>query len=814
MDKKTFFLGIIFILSGTHNSIMIIVNTIFIILASLFLIIKNKLVKNSNKNEKGNENKIINLLGEVKRSKSANNLNHVYLDKGINTDKNELNMDDKSLFIVSNRLPFTLEREDDEILVKNSSGGLITALDPVLQKYGGNWIGWSGMSLTNNEHINSGKRNYRISHVNLSENEIEQYYNGFSNDVIWPLFHSFTDKVNFNKKCWETYKKVNKDFATIVMRERESTKTNFIWIHDYHLMLVPKIIRDVDVNSKIGFFIHIPFPSYDIFRILPHGIDILYSILSSDLIGFHTNTYVQHFLDCIDMMLGLRIDYNNKLIEFGERTIKVGAYPIGIDFNKFNKLSENIEINNNDKLKKIVGIDRLDYTKGVIERIKAFELFLEKYPKFRENIEMVQLTVPSREKVQQYENIKHKIENYVCKVNGRFSTERWSPIRYIYKSISEEKLVNLYKSADICLVTALRDGMNLVAKEFVASKVDNNGVLILSNFAGASESMLGSILVNPYNSEELADKIHEALIMDNNEKIARMKLLRENIEKNNVNKWVKTILFDMSKNTKISNSSAIEYENLLGYFIGNKKISLFLDYDGTISPIVKHANEAKLGKGMMDIITNCLKNNIDITIVTGRGMDDIQSRIKNEKLVYATNHGLEIKGKGIKYFCHKELIRFKMHTQDLSKELNKLALDGAWVENKGYTLTYHYRLAPAEKHVQLCKEVSSIIKNNGFLVRNAHYALEARPPIKWDKGTAVLHILNEKYGKQWFTDNCAIYIGDDETDEDAFKVLSGIGMTFRVGNPVCHTHANRRLSNINAVHDLLYWISNRNSIQQ
>ena len=465
-------------------------------------------------------------------------------------------LDEKNrLIIVSNRVPYNITRIRNELVYKKSVGGLVTALDPILRKTGGLWIGWSGLAGNSKfveKKVNvSGETNvsYELKLVNLSHDEIIDSYRGFSNRTIWPLFHGFIFQSYFDATYWRSYQKTNRKFANEVLQE--ATEDDIIWVHDYHLALVPGILRNKNDKLKILYFLHIPFPNYETFRVLPWASEVIEGILGSNLIGFQTRRDAINFLACCKDILGLEVDFYKFIVRFHNRFIHIINVPISIDYNHFfncaNK-QETIKLENRIKkslknIKVVLSVERLDYTKGIKERIRAIDYFFETYPEYKEKIIFLQIVVPSRSKVEEYITFKKEIDEMIGKINGKYSQEMWSPITYIYKSFSQEKLISYYKVSDICLVTSLRDGMNLIAKEYVACKIGGSGVLILSKFAGAVEEMKErAVLINPYYIEEIANKIKLALEFDENEKVQNMIALQEQVKQNDVFKWCKSFL--------------------------------------------------------------------------------------------------------------------------------------------------------------------------------------------------------------------------------------------------------------------------------
>ena len=446
------------------------------------------------------------------------------------------------LTVVSNRLPITIGTGGE---LRSSVGGLVSAVDPVLRNMGGCWIGWAGTSSRRNRDLKFPGEPYAVHAVGLTQREMTRYYHGFSNRALWPLCHLLIERATFRTLDWRTYSTVNRRFALEALRH--SKPGDMIWFHDYQLMTAPRYVREQVPDQLLGFFFHIPFPPFEVFRTLPWDKEVLTGMLGSDLIGFHVDAYVRSFLECVEKRVKVPVDFENGRIEFEDRVIKVSAYPLGIDFGMFDELARSGRDGAGDQdLRIILGVDRLDYTKGIPERIKAFELLLEKHPEYRERVVLVQVAVPSRSEVPEYRELKREIDELVGSVDGRFATPTWSPIRYLFRTLSRKALVDLYRQADVALVTPLRDGMNLVAKEFVACQTDDPGVLVLSRFTGAAETMREAVRVNPYDRPQVAEAIHRALSMPLDERENRMSALRERERRYDVHRWAEHFLDDLA----------------------------------------------------------------------------------------------------------------------------------------------------------------------------------------------------------------------------------------------------------------------------
>ena len=460
------------------------------------------------------------------------------------------------LIVVSNRLPFALDSTGEDLwTVTPAVGGLVSAIEPVLRERGGTWIGWPGIAgkIPKKPLVEAtGDAGYRVVPVALSKTERDEFYYGYSNEVIWPLFHDLQNFCNFEPAYWETYKAVNDRYADAIADC--SQPDDFVWVHDYHLMYVAQALRERGLRAALTFFLHIPFPPYDIFEKLPQQQRLLRALLQFDLLGFQTRRDVRNFLGCVRrVMSGARVVPRRELqlIRFEKREIRLGHFPIGIDFDSFEKgamseavahKSQQLRANFPD-CQLILGVDRLDYSKGIPERLRAFRNALERHPELRGRVGLIQVVVPSRVEIPRYHEFKQRIDRLVGDINGRFSTSTWLPVQYHFRSLDREDLLAHYRGCDIAFVTPLKDGMNLVAKEYCACRSDEDGVLILSQFAGAAEQLkTGALLVNPYDSEEMADAVLQAFRMIDAERTARMKRMRRVVHDENVFWWVDSFL--------------------------------------------------------------------------------------------------------------------------------------------------------------------------------------------------------------------------------------------------------------------------------
>jgi trehalose 6-phosphate synthase/phosphatase len=449
------------------------------------------------------------------------------------------------LIVVSNRLPVTIHRGPKGPERFRSTGGLIAAFEPTLRDRGGVWVGWPGIELRRGERLTHPDDPYDIEVVSIKRSELKSYYHGFANRTLWPLLHSLPTQTAFEHSDWQAYKLINRRFADVTTRTIRPGDT--VWVNDYHLFLLPGLLRTNVTDAALGFFLHIPFPPFDIYRLLPWATEIMEGLLGADLIGFHVRGYVRNFLDCAKRLLGAKVDRRRKTVEHNGHVSKVGAFPLGIDFEHFEQLARAAPSRTWNDEQVILGVDRLDYTKGIPNRIHAFAHLLETYPEHRQRVTLLQVAVPSRSEVAEYRQLKREIDELVGRINGRFATATWSPIRYLYRSVPQDRLAGLYRDADVAIVTPLRDGMNLVAKEYVTCQVADPGVLVLSMMAGAAETMPEAVLVNPYNVEGTAEALHRALTMPEPERRERLDALRARERTNNVNVWAKSFLKQLAQ---------------------------------------------------------------------------------------------------------------------------------------------------------------------------------------------------------------------------------------------------------------------------
>lgn len=472
-------------------------------------------------------------------------------------DEQSDNQPDKRLVIVSNRLPVSVKKDGGRWKVAPSAGGLVTALGPVLRNRGGKWIGWPGV-----EHSAEVERvleretagiGYDLVPVSLDQDEVDNYYYGFSNEILWPLFHNLQSLCHYHPDYWQYYQSVNRKFGDTLMEHLQSN--DLVWVNDYQLMTLAHFLREEDMRGLLGFFLHIPFPPPDIYHKLPWRRQILEALMQYDLVGLQTQRHKRNFLHVVRTMLPNVKIYGTKgpvsVVSVDGREVRVGSFPIGIDYNTFARGADTQEVAAQTKQLKtalrnrciILGVDRLDYTKGLPYRLDAVRNALHRYPQLRHKINLIQVVVPSRQEIPRYQELRNEIEQLVGEINGEFAEPGWVPIQYIYRSLPRPELLAYYRAAEIALITPLEDGMNLVAKEYCAASDEDDSVLILSEFAGAAAQLYrGALLVNPYDLEGVADAIYQAYTMDADERAERMRRMRRSVQTNNVFRWVESFL--------------------------------------------------------------------------------------------------------------------------------------------------------------------------------------------------------------------------------------------------------------------------------
>lgn len=716
------------------------------------------------------------------------------------------------LVIISNRLPITINRKDGELHYHPSAGGLATGLNSLDQSLERVWIGWPG------EEVNDPDEQDRIRQdlieeglvpVFLTQQEISLYYEGFSNKTIWPHFHYFTQYTTYNDEYWEAYQQANRKFAdaTIPLIRPD----DLVWVHDYQLMLLPAMIREAFPRVSIGFFLHIPFPSYEVFRVLPWRKEILEGVLGADQIGFHTFNYMRHFLSASYRIAGF--EHNFGKLTVGNRLINVDVFPMGIDYEKYAFPEINLggddssfSIKQLAKGKKlIISIDRLDYTKGIPNRLLTFEKFLLNYPEYHRKVSLMLVVVPSRANVDQYQDLKEMVDKLVGNINGQYGTFDWTPVQYFYRSLNFSELITLYQEGDIALITPLRDGMNLVAKEYVASKEKNkDGVLILSEMAGASNELMDALIVNPQDANGIVEAIHQALTMTDRERRWRLTNMQEKLKKYNVRHWAATFfkeqkkLMEKQQDQQTHQMSAEEREELLSKYRSAKKRLLILDYDGTLMGFHDDPQAVEPDDELLDLLQRLAEiEDTQVVVNSGRDRHTLQEWLGHLPIQFAAEHGVWVK-KDKDWEINSSLNnKWKKEIRPVLENLVERT-PGSFIEEKDYSVAWHYRRIDrdlGEKRVREFRDVLLYLTHNLDLqVLEGNKVVEIKNA-GVNKGKATDLWLN---GTDW---EFIFAIGDDHTDEDIFKALPDSAFTIKVG--LDRSIANYSLPGVKEVRKLL-----------
>ncbi|KAA3439674.1 bifunctional alpha,alpha-trehalose-phosphate synthase (UDP-forming)/trehalose-phosphatase [Rufibacter hautae] len=695
--------------------------------------------------------------------------------------------------IISNRLPIKVQRTETGLAYETSEGGLATGLGSIYKTDDNIWIGWPGTFFNDEaeqEQVSKDLSEQSMHPVFLTEAEIRDFYEGFSNETLWPSFHYFSQYAVYDDTFWEAYQQVNRKFCQAVMERAEPGDT--IWVHDYQLLLLPQMVREEVAESTIGFFQHIPFPSYEVFRLLPWREQILKGMLGADLVGFHTFDDARHFLSSVSRIVGWTSSQN--LIDNGHRQIMVDAFPMGIDYEKYASLAASEEMK--EKLKEyrealhdqkvMLSIDRLDYSKGIPQRLRGFELLLQEHPEFREKVTLFMLVVPSRDQVEQYRELKETIDELVGRINSSYRTITWNPIQYFYRSFPLEELSALYALADIALVTPMRDGMNLVCKEFVASKLDQSGVLILSEMAGAAKELSDALLINPNDLGAMVLAMQEAMVMPEEEQKLRMQHMQEILQQYDIHHWV-SIFMNRLDYIKIKQMSlATEYlseeerDDLLKAYKKSGERILFLDYDGTLTSFHNNPKHAKPDNELLQVL-GCLaqeKGN-KVVIISGRDRRTLEEWLGHLQVDIIAEHGVWVREYGQDWkMLHHLTSDWKVEIKPIL-ELLVSRTPGSFIEEKDFSLVWHYRkVDPGLGELrarELHNHLQYLASNINLQVMEGDKVLEVKN-VEVNKGLATLRWLEEH------PHDFLLGIGDDRTDEDMFRIMPKEAFTIKVGS--------------------------------
>jgi trehalose 6-phosphate synthase/phosphatase len=703
------------------------------------------------------------------------------------------------LIVVSNRLPLTLQKTKKGWKTTRSSGGLASAMDPLLRKDGGDWVGWDG---TAKEEDSQARRAIlaewaetdRCFAVDLPRDVATGFYEGYANQALWPVFHDFPSQLQFDAKGWDAYVEANHIFCDVVVGRYKPA--DLIWVHDYHLMLLPQMLRESLPDAAIGFFLHIPFPSSEIYPVLPRREELLEGLLGADLLAFQTHGHLQQFRAALRRVLGMESKIGQ--IALGSRPVRLEALPIGIAPEEYTGLLQKDEMTGQPYAewaasyrgrRVLLAVDRLDYTKGVPERLRTFAHLLRSSPEFREKVILIQIAVPTREKIGTYQDLRTEVNRLVGEINGKFGTPEWTPVVYINRSIKRAELVRLYKLADVCWVGPLRDGMNLVAKEYVACKPDGDGVLMLSEFAGAAAEMGEALLINPFDEERAAATLIRALTLEEQERRQRMFALHNRVLRNNVFHWGDRFLLALQEaveerghyvDTQPRRLQPMEVRD--AYALADRRL-LILDYDGTLVPFATRPQQAAPPPAVLNLLgalasdpRNC------VALMSGRSEENLDRWFGTVRGMWLlAEHGAELKAP---FADTWEPLRPQVATDWKATVMPILEhfvdrTPGSFVEEKKHSLVWHYRMADPEFGEWLANELVSMLEamlaETELRAFRGERIVEVRP-VWANKGEAINHLLAAFPQPEFI-----FAAGDDRTDEDLFERLQDRAWTVHIG---------------------------------
>ena len=705
-------------------------------------------------------------------------------------------MDNKQrVLIASNRLPLRAEKSlnDEQAQITTSSGGLVSGLKRVHDHGDSLWFGCLGVEDATSPSLTQSLNDMKFVNVPIPAQLYDAYYNGYANGTLWPLFHNFLATMSISDGHWQSYVKANQIFAeTLAMSARAG---DLVWIHDYQLMLVPQFLRNLLPKLDIAYFHHIPFPSSEIFRTIPRRKELVTGLLNADYIGFHTFDYSRHFIQSCKRLLGVEENLNQ--IQFEDRSVRVNTHPLGVDFKTYDRRSSSAEllperIEEKDHVT-LLGIDRLDYTKGLTERLRSFGRFLELFPEFKKRARLIQICVPSREAIGSYSETKDEVERLVGKINGEHAADDYTPIEYMYRSLPIDKIISFYQTADIMLVTPLRDGLNLVCKEYIAARGDEDGCLILSEFAGAASEMGEALQVNPYDVETVAHTIRRALSLTKSDRKSRIRSLRQRLMTNDNQTWAENFLESWQRHREEPHPKApLLLENLQKQIIDkarrSKRLFLCLDYDGTLVDIEQRPELAIPSQKLTEFLSK-LSNypNVLSSIITGRPRSFCEQHMRHESLTLIAEHGAYLL-KPMSTTWEELSRESNDDNEGLKDEIMGLlnhsvqTVPGSHLEIKETCYVWHYREAEANFAKQQAQALSvsldQLLTKTTWTVYPGKKSLEIRRSTI-NKGFAVEKFLLSQIFQE--EEDLLICCGDDKTDEDMYRVMANQNVSIHVG---------------------------------
>lgn len=699
---------------------------------------------------------------------------------------------------VANRLPFTLTA--DKKSFRTSSGGLVSALNGVKSRAEKIWIGCAPEGLDEADwpalepKVAARSGGWRYRPVFVGEDLYDGYYNRLCNDVLWPLLHYQPELVQFDAQAWAAYREVNERIAKEIAAFAEDE--DLVWIHDFHLFLVPKILRKLRPRLRTGFFLHVPFPSSEVFRQLPVREEILDSLLDADLVGFHDYSYLQHFGSALLRLLGLESNFVS--VKRGGRTTRLGVFPVSIDTESFMKRAKDPKVCALAETFvkpqfQFLGVDRLDYMKGIDLKLKAFRELLTSHPEYRGRVSLLQVAVPTRTGVPVYMELARETARLVGEINGAFSTPTWTPIQYLHSSVTPEQLLALYSASDALLVTSKRDGMNLVALEYIASQRENRpGVVVLSEFAGAISTLSHVLAVNPWDFAGTAKKMIQAMEMPRAEKLLRQETMQRYLMKYTATHWATSFIDELARGEPSDRAEgppviqpdhqAVEMLSARILASHVERIVVFVDYDGTLTPIRSRPEDAVIDDTTRASLKQwCHYDWLDLVVMSGRDSQFLSEQLGTTRCMLAAEHGAKTldpaTGRWRKRVHSDRSSWFPAALKTMTDYTARVP--GSHIEKKQFSIAWHYRNAPSEfgefQARKLAEELELGLANLPVNILRGKKVIEARA-IEAHKGVFARSFLDSSAPGTF-----AIAIGDDRTDEDMFAAIRGRGLSFKVG---------------------------------
>jgi trehalose 6-phosphate synthase/phosphatase len=703
------------------------------------------------------------------------------------------------LLVVSNRLPLTARRVSGRWRSERSAGGLVAAMAPLMRRLDGLWLGWPG-EITGDARrgrdalIRRWEEEHRYVAVDLPARVSRAFYEGYANDTLWPLLHGFVSRVVLQPEAWHAYVDASERFAAAVLERHR--RGDLVWVHDYQLLLVPELIRREARDARIGFFLHIPFPASEAFRILPQRDRVLRGMLGADEIAFQTHGHLHEFRRALLQVLGLESRMDR--VEVDGRTVRLEALPIGIASDEWERLAgDDASVARRvDELRGrhagrrlLVAVDRLDYTKGLPERLRTFRRLLRGSPDLRGRVTLIQVAVPSRERVPAYADLRREVSELVGEVNGEFGTPEWQPVVYLHRAVPRPELAALYAAADVGWVGPLRDGMNLVAKEYVACQKGRAGVLVLSEFAGAAQELGEALRINPYDEEGTAEVILRALELPAVEREERMRALLERVRRNDAATWGARFLDGLRAATGGTGrapprpSRHIDPGAAGAALAAASRRLLLIDYDGTLVPIAPRPRDATPSRQVRALLASLAAlPATTLMVISGRQRSEIEPWLGDlEGLWLAVEHGALIREPGRAWTPLRPGadVGWKSRVRPVLEHFAASA-PGSFVEEKEYALGWHYRLADPEFGAWLASEMVNtldhLLAGTELAVLHGSKVVEVR--FAWANKGEVASFLRGRSRRAGFV----LAIGDDRTDEDLFERLPRHAWTVRVGS--------------------------------